>query len=136
MTSRFLQKAETSLKSARILLDAGDADGACSRAYYAMYDAARACLAWAGVEPVRGEFKTHHGLITAFSLHLVKPDIFPAEIGKALQNVQTLRLAADYEATPIPTEKAGQAIAAAERFVATATALVVMSERGSAASPP
>ena len=36
----FLLKAETSDKSARVLLDVGDTDSACSRAYYAMYDAA------------------------------------------------------------------------------------------------
>ncbi len=54
MTNPFLQKAETGVKSAKALLDLGDTDGSCSRAYYAMYDAARACLAWAGVEPVRG----------------------------------------------------------------------------------
>jgi uncharacterized protein (UPF0332 family) len=46
VTPPFLQKAETSVKSARMLLDAGDTDSACSRAYYAMYDAARACLGW------------------------------------------------------------------------------------------
>jgi uncharacterized protein (UPF0332 family) len=124
MTSPFQQKAETSLNSARMLLDAGDTDSACSRSYYAMYDAARACLAWAGVEPVRGEFKTHHGLISAFSLHLVRPGLFPVEIGKALQNVQTLRFAADYEAVPVPSDKAKQALAAAEKFVATAAEII------------
>jgi uncharacterized protein (UPF0332 family) len=136
VTSPFLQKAETSLKSAKMPLDAGDTDSACSRSYYAMYDAARACLAWASIEPVRGEFKTHHGLITAFSLHLVKPGIFPADIGKALQNVQTLRLAADYEAAPVPAEKAEQALAAAANFVATASALVATSYQGPSVSTP
>ncbi len=124
MTSPFLQKADISLKSARILLEAGDADGACSRAYYAIYDAARACLAWAGVAPERGEFKTHNGLITAFGLHLVKPGLFPVEVGKALQNVQTLRQIADYEATPVPHDKAAQALAAAGIFVSTAAVVV------------
>ena len=62
MTSPFLQKAETNRKSARLLLDAGDTDSARTRASYAaMYDAARACLAWAGVAPERGEFETHIG---------------------------------------------------------------------------
>lgn len=124
MTQPFLRKAETSVKSARMLLDAGDTDSACSRAYYAMYDAARACLSWADFAPVRGEFKTHQGLMTAFSMHLVKPGLFPAEIGKAFQNVQTLRQIADYEASPVPREKAEQALAAAEGFVATAAALI------------
>lgn len=34
-------KAQTAATSARILLNAGDVDGACNRAYYAMFDAAR-----------------------------------------------------------------------------------------------
>jgi hypothetical protein len=37
-------KAQTAATSARILLNAGDVDGACNRAYYAMFDAARAAL--------------------------------------------------------------------------------------------
>jgi uncharacterized protein (UPF0332 family) len=40
-----MQKAARALDSARLLLDAGDTDGACNRAYYAMFDAARAALA-------------------------------------------------------------------------------------------
>jgi len=35
----YIRKAETTLSGARILLSSGDADGACSRAYYAMFDA-------------------------------------------------------------------------------------------------
>lgn len=124
MTSPFSRKAETSVRSARILLEAGDTDGACSRAYYAMYDAARACLAWAEVEPVRGEFKTHHGLIAAFSLHLLKPDHFSPEIGRTLQNVQAVRHLADYEVAPVSQEKAEQAVLAAEAFVATAASVI------------
>ena len=111
------------MKSAKVLLELGDSDGACSRAYYAMYDAARACLAWACVTPERGEFKTHHGLIAAFGLHLVKPGFFPVEIGKALQTVQTLRQLADYEATQVPRDKAEQALIASEKFVATAKSI-------------
>jgi uncharacterized protein (UPF0332 family) len=79
MTSPFLERAAISIKSAKLLLDAGEKDGACSRPYYAMHDAARACLAWAGIAPERGEFKTHHGLIGAFGLHLVKRGLFPED---------------------------------------------------------
>ena len=91
MTSPFLQKAEIGVKSAKVLPDLGDTDGACSRAYYAMYDAARATLDWAGVAPAHGAFKTHHGVIAAFSLHLVKPGLFPAEPGRAIQRAQSVR---------------------------------------------
>jgi uncharacterized protein (UPF0332 family) len=37
-------KAMRAADSAQLLLDAGDVDGACNRAYYAMFDAARAAL--------------------------------------------------------------------------------------------
>ena len=37
-----LAKAERACASARVLLELNDTDGACNRAYYAMFDAARA----------------------------------------------------------------------------------------------
>ena len=37
-----MAKAAQAAESARMLLTSGDADGACNRAYYAMFDAARA----------------------------------------------------------------------------------------------
>ena len=39
-----LLKAHRALASARLLFDDGDMEGACNRAYYAMFDAARAAL--------------------------------------------------------------------------------------------
>lgn len=64
-----LAKAEQALMSAQVLLNTqGDADGACNRAYYAMFGAARAALLAAGVEMGR----THKGILNAFSEHLVK----------------------------------------------------------------
>ena len=39
-----MAKASQAAASARLLLDTGDADGACNRAYYAMFDAARAAM--------------------------------------------------------------------------------------------
>lgn len=47
-------KAERACLSARALLDLGDVDGACNRAYYAMFDAARAALLASG-SPVRAD---------------------------------------------------------------------------------
>jgi uncharacterized protein (UPF0332 family) len=38
--------------------------------------------------------KTHGGLITAFSLHLVKTGRVPVEFGKALNRVADIRLVA------------------------------------------
>ena len=39
-----IYKATTAISSSELLLDSGDFDGACNRAYYAMFDAARAAL--------------------------------------------------------------------------------------------
>ena len=40
----YIRKAERALVGASVLLKTGDADGACNRAYYAMFDAAHAAL--------------------------------------------------------------------------------------------
>lgn len=124
MISPFLQRAETSLKSAKMLLSAGDTDGAASRAYYAMYDAVRACLGWAGIAPERGEFKTHHGITAAFGLHLVKPGLFPVAASKAFQRVQFIRQTADYAVLPVPHDDAAEAVREADSLVAAATVLI------------
>ncbi|MDW5419090.1 HEPN domain-containing protein [Iodobacter sp. CM08] len=39
-----IAKAERAIQSAKLLHEAGDVDGACNRAYYAMFDAAKAVL--------------------------------------------------------------------------------------------
>ena len=43
-TKDLMAKAVQAATSAKVLLDTGDADGACNRAYYALFDAARAAL--------------------------------------------------------------------------------------------
>jgi uncharacterized protein (UPF0332 family) len=43
-----MSKAVRACESARVLLDLNDVDGACNRAYYAMFDAARAALLASG----------------------------------------------------------------------------------------
>ena len=96
-----LQKAHTALASAKLLLESGDADGACNRAYYAMFDAARAALmAFQNSDEVL-TIKTHSGLISSFSLQLVKPGMIDIELGKALNKVEDLRLIADYKGDAI-----------------------------------
>ncbi len=101
-----------------------------------MYDAARATLAWAGIMPESGKFKTQHGLLTAFSMHVVKPGLFPAEPGRAIQRAQTVRHVADYGDSPVPHDDAMDTVRAAESFVATAAALVATAYQGPSVAPP
>jgi uncharacterized protein (UPF0332 family) len=111
-----MAKAHRALASAHMLLQDNDSDGACNRAYYAMFDAARAALI-ASKAPVPPEIaKTHSGLIAAFSLHLVKPGIFPIELGRAFNRTEDLRLVADYKGDPITKEEALWAVQHSQSF--------------------
>jgi uncharacterized protein (UPF0332 family) len=116
-TAELIARARRSATSAKLLLEAGDLNGACNRAYYAMFDAARAALL-ASKEPVKSEvIKTHSGLIAAFSLYLIKPGRIPAQYGKSLRQVDQIRLIADYSDEEVDRETASSAIEQADRFV-------------------
>lgn len=112
-----LVKAAQALASAKALLALGDADGAANRAYYAMFDAARAALLASGRIVATESIRTHSGLITAFSLHLVKTGKIPVELGRSINKAEDIRLAADYKDTPVEHEAAAWAVDEAEHFV-------------------
>jgi uncharacterized protein (UPF0332 family) len=110
-------KAARAVASAEMLLDAGDADGACNRAYYAMFDAARAALLVSGAPTEPEIARTHGGLITAFSMHLVKTGRVSVALGKSFNKVEELRLVADYRGDAVEAENAAWAVAQAKTFV-------------------
>ena len=110
-------KAATALSSAQLLFTSGDFDGACNRAYYAMFDAARAALLVADGNESALAIKTHGGLISAFSLRLVKSGTVSLELGKSFNKVEDLRLVADYKGDPVETEQAQWALDQAKIFV-------------------
>ena len=116
--SALLQKAWRALGSAKLLLSAGDRDGAVNRAYYAMFDAAKAALT-EGDEPIISQpIKSHNGLITLFPQNLVKTGHVSSKLGKHLNEVEELRLIADYKVEDMITpERASWAVEAAEDFV-------------------
>lgn len=113
-----MAKADTACSSARALLDLGDVDGAANRAYYAMFDAARAALLASGapVEPDIG--RTHSGLIRAFSSFLVKNGPVSKEVGRLLNRAHEVRLVADYNGESIEPADAQEMVEPAETFVA------------------
>lgn len=116
-----LGKAERAVASAKALIDLGDTDGACSRAYYAMFDAARAALATRGHAPE--SVKTHGAVHSAFAMEFVKSGLIPREIGRTLGQVQDIRLLADYASEPVPLDKAEWSVRQAEIFVAAVRSL-------------
>ncbi len=114
--AKYLDKAERALQAARLLYDAGEIEGVCNRAYYAMYDAAHAALLAEKISEYKVT-KTHSGLIAAFGLHMVSTGKISREFGRAFNEVEQLRLLADYTGEEITTEQAYQALKKAEAFV-------------------
>jgi uncharacterized protein (UPF0332 family) len=113
-----IARARRSAASAQVLFDIGDMGGACNRAYYAMFDAARAALLATGKEPPKSEaVKTHSGLIAAFSLRLIKSGRIPTPFGKSLRQADQIRLIADYSDEEPERETASSSIEQANRFI-------------------
>ncbi len=119
-----------------MLLDAGDSDGACNRAYYAMFDAARAALLASGAQAEGETARTHSGLISAFSLHLVKTGRVAVELGKAFNRTQELRTVADYKGDLIEKDDAAWAVKQAAEFVQTIRATFMPKPAPSDGSTP
>lgn len=113
-----MAKAETAYLSARALLELGDVDGAVNRAYYAMFDAARAALLVSGapVEPDIG--RTHSGLIGAFGNYLVKNGPVSKDMGRLLNRAHEIRQVADYNGESVEQADANEMVEQAEIFVA------------------
>lgn len=116
-TDELMIKAKRALSSSQLLLSEKDTDGPCNRAYYAMFDASRAALIASGFEEIAITTKTHGGLITAFSLHLVKTGLIPKEFGRSLNKVEDVRLMADYLGTSVDFERAAWSLQQAEIFI-------------------
>ena len=114
-------RARTAIRSARLLLEAGDEEGATNRAYYAMFHAARDYLNRRhAIAP--GEIRTHNGVIARFGQLAVLRDGLPAEIGRALNSVQERRSVIDYDTGERYDELIGEAavtVDRAEHFVVT-----------------
>lgn len=111
-------KAEETLSAARRNLQAHDANTACDRAYYAMFNAAHAALFALGVEGLGRPIKTHNGLIARFGQEVVVAGHLAAVHGQDFNNVQKFRLVADYSADPVDPADAAWSVERAAAFVA------------------
>lgn len=111
-----LEKADRAIGSAQLLLSAGDYEGACNRAYYAMFDAAKAALLFVQPDSDLSVAKTHNGLISAFGLHIVKSGLVDVSLGRVLNRGQTLRQIADYTGESLTSVDVEQMILDAKIF--------------------
>jgi len=100
-----LEKALERLKVAERLFRDGCYEDAVSRAYYAMYHAARAALSTVGVFP-----KTHEGVVSEFGRKFVVTEIFPRELGKNLADAKAARETYEYSVTATAGKSEAEAI--------------------------
>lgn len=124
----YLRKAERALAEAQLLLQVKATEGACNRAYYAMFDAAQAALLVAGHSIDGATAKTHRGLIAAFGHALVQTGRLDPSLGRAFNRAQEIRLMADYTAEPPTFEDAARAVEQADTFVAAVRETLFFSE--------
>lgn len=110
-----VRKGTKSLETAREL-QGHDADGAVNRAYYAIFNLARAALLTTGMAE-RDLPRTHNGLIAAFSERVVQSGRIDPESAATSSRIEALRLRADYTAIPVDADTAADAVAQAESFV-------------------
>lgn len=87
-----LKSAKERLQVAEELLAKQYYLDAASKAYYAIFQAARAALA-----TLKMDSRKHSGVISMFNIHFVKSNIFPKEFRKIIVSAQDLRLASDYD---------------------------------------
>lgn len=114
---QYLEKALHAVTAAKLLLSVNEFDGACNRAYYAMFNAAHAALLWSGAHTNPGETRKHNSLIAAFGKHLVLTGVFPPDMGKSLNKAESIRLLADYTGEEIELQQAQSMVERAENFV-------------------
>jgi uncharacterized protein (UPF0332 family) len=113
-----VRKSHRALRSARIILDDGDFDGAANRAYYGMFNIARAVLLTAGV-PEDGLPATHQELVAAFRQYAVQSGQIDRELAGALSRAENLRFQADYKGADTDAKAAAESVKRAENFVNT-----------------
>jgi uncharacterized protein (UPF0332 family) len=116
--------ASMAAKSAQLLFDSGDHNGAVNRAYYAMFHAAKAALE--AVDPKLLDAKTHTTVIRRFGQHVVGRGGVDQSIGRSLARVEQMRLVADYDGPAIGAEEAQNVLAAMRPFLAVVAALLKM----------
>ena len=110
-------KGQAAARSAQLLLQAGDWDGATNRAYYAAFSAARAVLA--SVRASFADAKGHATIVRRFEKHLVGDRGFDAALGRPLfGRLRHARWVADYSDSLVDEATARAMLGEAQRFMA------------------
>ena len=113
-----IDNAKSDIKSAEILLDAGEYRSSNNRAYYGIYHAIAAIHALDG-----NAHRKHKDAIANFNKDYVKTEIFPRYIGRRISEAAEIRHASDYDDFYFATKSE------AEEQIATAKELLELVEK-------
>jgi uncharacterized protein (UPF0332 family) len=94
-----------------------DPDSAVSRAYYAMFDAARAVLMASNIKVKQGSHGSHVAVITAFEQDIVGRGAVTEAVGNALNRARMSRMIADYQGGSVVASDAEAIVQQAEEFL-------------------
>ena len=108
-----LARSRRGLAAAHHLAEGGFAAEAISRAYFAAFYAAEACLRALGQSRSK-----HSAVLSAFNELVVRSGEIKPDVGRILRSLFELRNDADYGSPDAPAGRATSAIADADRFVA------------------
>ncbi|MEM1582405.1 MAG: HEPN domain-containing protein [Candidatus Bathyarchaeia archaeon] len=93
------------MRAAERLFNEGYYEDAISRAYYAIYHAARAALASQNVLP-----KIHEGVVVEFGKRFVLSGVLPKDLGRILANAKASRETHEYSVTVTANKLEAEAI--------------------------
>jgi hypothetical protein len=113
-------QAQLCLQEATTLHRASLASGAVTRAYFAVFHAARALLLSLGIEP-----RSHRAVVGLLGQHFVRTNRLPSHLARLVSRLQRDREDADYLATAVFTlAESEAAVRDAAQFLASAQAIL------------
>ena len=108
-----MEKADESLRAAKVLLDADITTASMSRLYYAAFYAVSAVFAAKGIQ-----YGKHSAVQSAVHRDLVKPGIISKDLGALYDRMFNARQEGDYKAfTEFSTEDVTTELVEIERFI-------------------
>jgi uncharacterized protein (UPF0332 family) len=113
-----LARSQRELDSARLMLEHGYTEQACSHAYYAAFYAVQDAVAAAGKVA-----KTHSGTALQFRELLQQWDL-PIEAGQLLSKLQEMREDTTYRFKPVSEAEVNEAIDDAEKVIEAAREVI------------
>lgn len=113
--------AEAAASDARHMVSVGRYSGACVRAYFAMFNAARVLLRES--DPTAPRLKTHASVLRMFSLKFIRNGPFEANYGEIFRQASGLRAMADYEGESISADEAREIVNAMDEFMTLAASI-------------